>query len=78
MKNYQLRHFGKLMFKQIFLNAQKFTHPHAYVRNKRQLFIALKGLFKFWLNFTKAENENQYLTNITNNITFYNVLVGIG
>ena len=66
------------MFKQIFLNAQKFTHPHAYVRNKRQLFIALKGLFKFWLNFTKAENENQYLTNITNNITFYNVLVGIG
>ena len=78
MKNYQLRHFGKLMFKQIFLNAQKFTHPHAYVHNKRQLFIALKGLFKYWLNFTKAENENQYLTNITNNITFYNVLVGIG
>ena len=66
------------MFKQIFLNAQKFTHPHAYVCNKRQLFIALKGLVKFWLNFTKAENENQYLTNITNNITFYNVLVSIG
>ena len=66
------------MFKQIFLNAQKFTHPHAYVCNKRQLFIALKGLVKFWLNFFKAENENQYLTNITNNITFYNVLVGIG
>ena len=66
------------MFKQIFLNAQKFTHPHAYVCNKRQLFIAFKGLVKFWLNFTKAENENQYLTNITNNITFYNVLVGIG
>ena len=66
------------MFKQIFLNAQKITHPHAYVCNIRQLYIALKGLVKYWLNFTKAENENQYLTNITNNITFYNVLVGIG
>ena len=44
---------------------------------KSQLFIALKGLVKYWLNFTKAENKNQYLTNITNNITFYNVLVSI-
>ena len=30
---------------------------------------------KCQLNFTKAENENQYLTNLTNNITFKNVLV---
>ena len=22
------------------------------------------GLVKYWLDFTKAENENQYLTNI--------------
>ena len=27
-------------------------------------------LVKYWLGFTKAENENRYLTNLTNNITF--------
>ena len=25
---------------------------------------------KYWLNFTKAENENQYLTDLTDNISF--------
>ena len=25
---------------------------------------------KYWLDFTKAENKNQYLTNLTDNITF--------
>ena len=25
---------------------------------------------KYWLDFTKPENENQYLTDLTNNITF--------
>ena len=25
---------------------------------------------KYWLDFTKAENENQYLTNLTDKITF--------
>ena len=28
------------------------------------------GSVKYWLDFTKTENENQYLTNLTNNITF--------
>ena len=28
------------------------------------------GLVKYWLDFTKAENENRYLTNLTDNITF--------
>ena len=28
------------------------------------------GLVKYWLDFTKAENENQYLTNLTDNINF--------
>ena len=28
------------------------------------------GLVKYWLDFTKAENENQYLTDLTDNITF--------
>ena len=28
------------------------------------------GLVNYWLDFTKAENENRYLTNLTNNITF--------
>ena len=27
-------------------------------------------LVKYQLDFTKAENENQYLTNLTNNIAF--------
>ena len=27
------------------------------------------GSVKYWLDFTKAENENQYLTNLTD-ITF--------
>ena len=30
----------------------------------------IKDNYEYWLNFTKAENENQYLTNLTNNITF--------
>ena len=29
-----------------------------------------QGLIKYWLDFTKAENENQYLTDLTNSITF--------
>ena len=28
------------------------------------------GSVKYWLDFIKAENENRYLTNLTNNITF--------
>ena len=28
------------------------------------------GSVKYWLDFTKAENENQYLTNLTDNVTF--------
>ena len=28
------------------------------------------GSVKYQLDFTKAENENQYLTDLTNNITF--------
>ena len=28
------------------------------------------GLVKYRLDFTKAKNENQYLTNLTDNITF--------
>ena len=28
------------------------------------------GLVKYRLDFTKAENENRYLTDLTNNITF--------
>ena len=28
------------------------------------------GLVKYRLDFTKAENENRYLTNLTDNITF--------
>ena len=27
-------------------------------------------LVKYWLDFTKVENKNQYLTNLTDNITF--------
>ena len=27
-------------------------------------------LVKYWLDFTKAEKENQYLTHLTDNITF--------
>ena len=27
-------------------------------------------LVKYWLDFTKAENENRYLTDLTDNITF--------
>ena len=27
-------------------------------------------LVEYWLNFTKAENEDQYLTDLTNNISF--------
>ena len=32
---------------------------------------------KYWLNFTKAENENQYLTNLTNNISVLLILVSL-
>ena len=28
------------------------------------------GSVKYWLDFIKAENENRYLTNLTNNMTF--------
>ena len=28
------------------------------------------GLVKYRLDFTKAENENRYLTDLTDNITF--------
>ena len=28
------------------------------------------GAVKYRLDFTKADNENQYLTDLTNNITF--------
>ena len=28
------------------------------------------SISKDWLNFTKAENENRYLTDLTDNITF--------
>ena len=30
----------------------------------------LGGSVKYRLGFTKTENENQYLTDLTNNITF--------
>ena len=29
-----------------------------------------QGLDKYWLNFTEGKNENQYLTNLSNNATF--------
>ena len=29
-----------------------------------------QGLVKYQLNFTKAENESRYLTDLTDNITF--------
>ena len=29
-----------------------------------------QGLAEYWFNFTKAENENRYLTDLTNNIIF--------
>ena len=32
--------------------------------NKRQLCIGKDWLDIYWLNFTKAENENQYLSGI--------------
>ena len=32
-------------------------------------------IVKYWLNFTKAENENQYLTDLTDNISLENVSV---
>ena len=35
-------------------------------------------LVKYWLDFTKAENKNRYLTNLTDSITFWNVSVSIG
>ena len=28
------------------------------------------GSVKYWLDFTKAENENRYLTSLTNNVAF--------
>ena len=28
------------------------------------------GSVKYWLDFTKTENENRYLTDLTHNITF--------
>ena len=31
---------------------------------------------KYWLDFTKAKNENQYLTDLTDNITFVSVSIG--
>ena len=36
------------------------------------------GSVKYRLDFTKAENENRYLTDLTDNITFQNVSVSIG
>ena len=30
----------------------------------------IKDNYEYWLNFTKAENENQYLTSLTNDISF--------
>ena len=38
----------------------------------------IKDNYEYWLNFTKAESENQYLTNLTNDISFYHVSVSIG
>ena len=32
-------------------------------------------LVKYWLNFTKEENGNQYLTDLTDNSSFKNVSV---
>ena len=34
-------------------------------------------MVKYQLGFTKAENENRYLTDLTDNITFQNVSVEI-
>ena len=36
------------------------------------------GSVKYRLDFVKVENENRYLTNLTDNITFQNVSVSIG
>ena len=29
----------------------------------------IKKNYEYWLNFTKAENDNQYLTNLNNDIS---------
>ena len=36
------------------------------------------GSVKYWSDFTKAENGNRCLTNLTDNINFLNVSVSIG
>ena len=35
-------------------------------------YVSVKFMYAvmYWLNFIKPENENQYLTNLTNNIVF--------
>ena len=30
---------------------------------------AIKKNYEYWLNFTKAENDNQYLTDLNNGIS---------
>ena len=61
--NFYYKHFNCIKKKKISKNMQTIKDYYVLVKIS---YISVK----YWLDFTKAENKNQYLTNLTDNITF--------